>query len=196
VDALAGVRAGIAHDCANWAGSGAAGYGAFAVSAGTGSGCVLGAGVLRSGFEEAMLHLVECHQSWLKSFFGLTGLGKPMPSTGKTVTRLELYDAVYREVGLSRSESSDLVELVLKEISDTIARGEAVKLSSFGTFTVRQKRQRMGRNPKTGVEVPISPRRVVVFKASAVMKQRINDGRPNPKKASTEESVRPGNSFG
>src|ERR1700724_4917067 len=97
-----------------------------------------------------------------------------MPSFGKAVTRVELYDAVYRRVGLSRSESSELVELVLKEIKDSIARGETVKLSSFGTFTVRKKGQRMGRNPKTGVDVPISPRRVVVFKASAVMKQRIN----------------------
>ena len=99
-----------------------------------------------------------------------------MPSVGKAVTRARLYDAAYEKVGLSRSESSALVELVLKEISDSVARGEAVKLSSFGTFTVRKKGQRMGRNPKTGVDVPISSRRVVVFKASAVMKQRINGG--------------------
>jgi integration host factor subunit alpha len=97
-----------------------------------------------------------------------------MPSVGKAVTRAQLYDAVYEKVGLSRSESSALVELVLTEIADNVARGEAVKLSSFGTFTVRKKGQRMGRNPKTGVDVPISSRRVVVFKASAVMKQRIN----------------------
>jgi integration host factor subunit alpha len=97
-----------------------------------------------------------------------------MPSFGKAVTRVELYDAVYRKVGLSRSESASLVELVLKEITDSVARGETVKLSSFGTFTVRNKGKRMGRNPKTGVAAPIPPRRVVVFKASAVMKQRIN----------------------
>jgi integration host factor subunit alpha len=97
-----------------------------------------------------------------------------MPSFGKAVTRVELYDAVYRRVGLSRSESASLVELVLKEITDSVARGETVKLSSFGTFTVRKKGKRMGRNPKTGVAAPIPPRRVVVFKASAVMKQRIN----------------------
>jgi integration host factor subunit alpha len=97
-----------------------------------------------------------------------------MPSLGKAVTRAQLYDAVYQKVELSRSESSALVELVLKEIADSLARGEAVKLSSFGTFTVRNKGERMGRNPKTGVDVPISSRRVVVFKASAVMKQRIN----------------------
>ncbi|MDX6456910.1 MAG: integration host factor subunit alpha [Acidobacteriaceae bacterium] len=93
-----------------------------------------------------------------------------MPDAGKAVTRHELYDAVYRKVGLSRTESSAFVELVLEEIKDSIARGETVKLSSFGTFTVRKKGQRMGRNPKTGVDVPISPGRVVVFKASAIMK--------------------------
>ena len=101
-----------------------------------------------------------------------------MPGVQKTVTRVELYDAVYRKVRLSRSESSALVELVLKEISDSVARGETVKLSSFGTFVVRQKGTRIGRNPKTGAEVPISPRRVVVFKASPVVKQQIN-GRPS-----------------
>jgi integration host factor subunit alpha len=111
-----------------------------------------------------------------------------MLGTGKTVTRVELYDAVYRKVGRSRSESSALVELVLKEISDSVAKGETVKLSSFGTFTVRQKGERIGRNPKTGAEVPISPRRVVVFKASAVMKQQINDGRPGVKQSSRERS--------
>ena len=111
-----------------------------------------------------------------------------MPGAGKTVTRVELYDAVYRKVGLSRSESSALVELVLKEISDSVARGEAVKLSSFGTFNVRQKGKRIGRNPKTGAEVPISPRRVVVFKGSAIMKQQINDARPGVKQSSREQS--------
>jgi integration host factor subunit alpha len=100
-----------------------------------------------------------------------------MPSTGNAVTRVELYDAVYRRAGQSRSESASLVELVLKEIIDS-ARGETVKLSSFGTFTVRKKGKRMGRNPKTGVAAPIPPRRVVIFKASSVMKQRINADRP------------------
>src|ERR1700688_4405888 len=113
-----------------------------------------------------------------------------MPIVAKTVTRVELSDAVYRRiVGLTRTKSADLVDLVLKEITDTIARGEAVKLSSFGTFTVRKKGQRMGRNPKTGVDVPISPRRVVVFKASAIMKQRINGGRPLQKKPSKRKSL-------
>jgi integration host factor subunit alpha len=112
-----------------------------------------------------------------------------MPDVGKAVTRHELSDAVYRKVGLSRTESSAFVELVLEEIKDSIARGETVKLSSFGTFTVRKKGQRMGRNPKTGVDVPISPRRVVVFKASAIMKQRINGGRPLQKKPSKRKSL-------
>jgi integration host factor subunit alpha len=93
---------------------------------------------------------------------------------GKAITRLDLYDAVHRTVGLSRTESANLTEQVLKEITDCIASGETVKLSSFGTFTVREKGQRLGRNPKTGVEAPIEPRRVVTFKASAVMKKQVN----------------------
>ena len=93
---------------------------------------------------------------------------------GKTVTRADLCEAVYQTVGLSRTESADLVELVLDEISDRIVAGEAVKLSSFGSFIVRNKGERIGRNPKTGEEVPISPRRVMVFKPSNVLKQKIN----------------------
>ncbi len=92
----------------------------------------------------------------------------------KTVTRADLSEAVYQEVGLSRNESADLVESVLAEISDTLTRGETVKISSFGSFSVRQKGQRVGRNPKTGEEVPILPRRVLVFRASNVLKSRIN----------------------
>lgn len=92
----------------------------------------------------------------------------------QTVTRAQLSEAVYQEVGLSRNESADLVETVLKEISDTLTRGEAVKISSFGSFSVRQKGQRVGRNPKTGQEVPILPRKVLVFRASNVLKSRIN----------------------
>ena len=94
--------------------------------------------------------------------------------SGKTVTRADLYQAIYQKVGLSRTQSAALVELVLKEITDCLERGETVKLSSFGLFVVRKKGQRLGRNPRTGEEVPISPRRVVVFKPSAVLKQRIN----------------------
>jgi integration host factor subunit alpha len=93
---------------------------------------------------------------------------------GKTVTRADLCEAVYQKVGLSRTESADLVELVLDEISACVIRGESVKLSSFGSFIVRSKGERVGRNPKTGQEVPISPRRVMVFKPSNVLKQRIN----------------------
>lgn len=93
---------------------------------------------------------------------------------GRTVTRADLCEAVYQKVGLSRSESSSLVEMVLTEISEAVARGENVKLSSFGSFIVRDKGKRIGRNPKTGVEVPIEPRRVMVFKPSNVLKARIN----------------------
>lgn len=93
---------------------------------------------------------------------------------GRTVTRADLSEAVYQKLGLSRTESSALVELVLGEICDELARGESVKLSSFGSFVVRSKGQRVGRNPKTGVEVAIEPRRVLVFKPSNVLKARIN----------------------
>ncbi|HLY55788.1 MAG TPA: integration host factor subunit alpha [Stellaceae bacterium] len=94
--------------------------------------------------------------------------------TGATVTRAQLSEAIYQEVGLSRNESADLVESVLGEISDALVRGEAVKVSSFGSFTVRSKGQRVGRNPKTGEEVPIEPRQVLVFRASHVLKDHIN----------------------
>lgn len=93
---------------------------------------------------------------------------------GQTITRADLCEAVYQKIGLSRTESSKLVETVLDEICDAVARGENVKLSSFGSFVVRDKGERIGRNPKTGVEVPIEPRRVMVFKPSNVMKARIN----------------------
>jgi integration host factor subunit alpha len=92
----------------------------------------------------------------------------------RTLTRADLSEAVYKQIGLSRSESAALVELMLNEISAAVERGENVKLSSFGSFIVRAKGERIGRNPKTGVEVPITPRRVMVFKASNVLKARIN----------------------
>ncbi|KZL16734.1 Integration host factor subunit alpha [Pseudovibrio axinellae] len=92
-----------------------------------------------------------------------------------TVTRADLCEAVYQKVGLSRTESAELVEQVLAEISASLEKGDSVKLSSFGSFIVRSKGERIGRNPKTGEEVPISPRRVMVFKPSNVLKQRIND---------------------
>ena len=101
--------------------------------------------------------------------------------TGKTVTRVDLYAAVYKNVGLSRPESLAMVESVLKEITDTLENGEPVKLISFGSFIVRKKNQRIGRNPKTGTEVPISPRRVIVFKPSPILKQQVNGGRSETK---------------
>ncbi len=96
--------------------------------------------------------------------------------TDKTVTRAQLSEAVYQEVGLSRNESADLVEAVIREISDSLVRGNSVKISSFGSFLLRKKGGRMGRNPKTGEEVPIEPRRVLVFRPSHVLKERINRG--------------------
>ena len=93
---------------------------------------------------------------------------------GTTITRADLTDAVYQEVGLSRNESAELVETILSEITDALARGDVVKVSSFGSFSVRQKGRRVGRNPKTGEEVPILPRRVLVFRPSHVLRNRIN----------------------
>ncbi len=94
--------------------------------------------------------------------------------SGRTITRAYLSEIVYQEVGLSRNESAELLESVLSEIGDALARGETVKLSSFGSFSIRQKGRRVGRNPKTGQEVPILPRRVLVFRPSQVLKNRIN----------------------
>jgi integration host factor subunit alpha len=99
--------------------------------------------------------------------------------TKRTVTRSDLADSVFRRIGLSRQESAQLVEAVIEEIGDAILRGEHVKLSSFGTFQHRSKRERIGRNPKTGVEATITPRKVVVFKASHVMRARVNGDRPD-----------------
>ena len=93
---------------------------------------------------------------------------------GKTITRQELSDAVYQRVGLSRAESANLVEQVLGEIGDSLVSGETVKLNGFGNFFVRSKGERPGRNPKTGVEVPIEKRRVMLFKPSNVLKAHIN----------------------
>ena len=94
----------------------------------------------------------------------------------KTLTRMDLTEAVFREVGLSRNESATLVDSVLQHISDALVRGEQVKISSFGTFSLRDKNARVGRNPKTGEEVPISPRRVLTFRPSQLMKERVVDG--------------------
>lgn len=94
--------------------------------------------------------------------------------TGKTLTRADLADAIHRDIGVSRQESAQLVEAVLDMISETLIKGETVKLSSFGSFQLRDKNGRVGRNPKTGEEVPIEPRRVLVFKPSQVLKERID----------------------
>lgn len=102
--------------------------------------------------------------------------------SGKTITRADLAEAVFRKVGLSRGESAEMVETILEEICKAIVRGETVKLSSFATFQVRDKNERVGRNPKTGEEVPISPRRVMTFKASNVLKQRILKAHQNRSK--------------
>jgi integration host factor subunit alpha len=111
--------------------------------------------------------------------------------SGNSVTRADLSRAIYQRIGLSRIECAALVDYVLKEISDCLERGETVKLSSFGVFVVRKKGQRKGRNPKTGEEVPIAPRRVVMFKPSPILKQRINARqlkRKNPEQSSARGS--------
>ncbi len=95
--------------------------------------------------------------------------------SGKTLTRADLAEAVFQKVGLPRNECAEIVELVLREIGSSLERGVPVKLSSFGSFGIRDKGERIGRNPKTGQEVPITPRRVLVFHASNIMKQRINE---------------------
>ncbi len=96
----------------------------------------------------------------------------------KTLTRADLSEAVHREIGLSRTESADMVKSVLDLVSNALVQGSSVKLSSFGTFMVRSKKGRIGRNPKTGEEVPITPRRVMVFRPSQVMKNVINGLEP------------------
>lgn len=98
-----------------------------------------------------------------------------MTMTETTVTRAQLAEAVYQEVGLSRNDSAQLVDIILEEISQSLIKDEMVKLSSFGSFQVRSKAQRIGRNPKTGEEVPILPRKVLVFRASHVLKDKINN---------------------
>ena len=91
-----------------------------------------------------------------------------------TVTRADLIDAVYKEIGLSRTESAVIIESILDHIIAALLRGETVKLAGFGTFDIRHKKSRMGRNPKTGREVPISSRRVLGFRPSSIFKKRVN----------------------
>lgn len=91
-----------------------------------------------------------------------------------TVTRAQLAETIYGQIGLSRNDSADLLETVLERMATALEIGESVKISGFGTFSVRQKGRRVGRNPKTGIEVPIMPRRVLVFRPSQVLKARVN----------------------
>ncbi|MGV6838845.1 MAG: integration host factor subunit alpha [Planktomarina sp.] len=100
--------------------------------------------------------------------------------TDKTLTRMDLSEAVFEEVGLPRQESAELVERVLKHMSDALVSGEQVKISSFGTFSVRDKTARVGRNPKTGEEAAIPPRRVITFRPSHLMKDRVAKGNKSP----------------
>jgi len=97
----------------------------------------------------------------------------------KTLTRQDISEALYRDVGLSKHESALMLETVLEHISKALSNGEIVKLSSFGTFTSRKKRERIGRNPKTGVTATINARRVISFKPSKLMKARINKSEEN-----------------
>jgi integration host factor subunit alpha len=103
--------------------------------------------------------------------------------TGKSITRADLTEAVYKSASLSRSEAADLVEQVIEGISSTLAAGETVKLSGFGAFTVRDKGARPGRNPKTGAEVPIAPRKSITFRPSPVLEVYVTDGTKKPHSA-------------
>jgi len=105
----------------------------------------------------------------------------------KTVTRAHLTDIIYREIGLSHAESSDLVDSVFEEITKALESGDSVKLSSFGTFNIREKKERIGRNPKTKEEVPISARRVVTFHASNILTKKVNNETPTASELSEEE---------
>jgi integration host factor subunit alpha len=98
-----------------------------------------------------------------------------MRSVG-TLTRADLADTINRKLGFSRAEALDLVEAILRHMCEAMSKGENVKISGFGTFVLREKRERIGRNPKTGVEVPITPRRVMTFRASQLLKERVANG--------------------
>ena len=98
-----------------------------------------------------------------------------MRSVG-TLTRADLADTLNRKLGFSRAESLDLVEAILRHMCQAMSSGENVKISGFGTFVLRDKKERVGRNPKTGVEVPITPRRVMTFRASQLLKERVANG--------------------
>jgi len=107
---------------------------------------------------------------------GIARLNNKESDANGTLTRADLADVVHRRLGLSRAESANLVERVLHHMCHSLAEGKNVKISGFGTFILRDKGQRIGRNPKTGVEVPIAPRRVMTFRASQIMRDRIAKG--------------------
>ncbi len=96
----------------------------------------------------------------------------------RTVTRMYLAEAVFKKMGYSMTESGELVDEVLEEVIRAMEKGEQIKLSSFGAFKIRQKNERIGRNPKTKKEVAISPRRVVSFHASNLLTERMNKKEP------------------
>lgn len=108
---------------------------------------------------------------------------------GTTVTRAHLSQALHEEVGLSHNECAELLETVLREISGALIEGRSAKISGFGSFSTRQKNERIGRNPKTGEEVPILPRRVIVFRASNVLKSLINSGHAGASEGTTPEGA-------
>ena len=104
-----------------------------------------------------------------------------------TITRSHLAEKIYADVGLSRNESADLLEAVLNRMVTALESGESLKISGFGTFSVRQKGRRIGRNPKTGVEVPILPRRVLVFRPSQSLRARVNGVEPGEDSAEDDD---------
>ncbi len=111
----------------------------------------------------------------------------PREKAGKTATRADLLDAIYDSCRtLSRAQARDIFEMALEEISDALVRGETVKLRSFGLFAVRSKRERIGRNPRTGIEVPIKPRRVLTFKPSPVLIASVNAGEASAEREACE----------
>lgn len=91
-----------------------------------------------------------------------------------TLTRVEIIDSIYKEVGLSKKESGEILQLIFDEITNALVEGQSVKISSFGRFSIREKKERVGRNPKTGIEAPICKRTVASFKASQLLKKRVN----------------------
>ena len=92
----------------------------------------------------------------------------------RSLIRADIAEAIYQKIGLSRNESADMVGTILDEISESLEKGNNIKITSFGSFTVRNKSQRIGRNPKTGQEVPITPRRVLSFRPSHILRKKVN----------------------